>query len=212
MPKHDHLHTLPINERYEEPLWAAMNFAAKAHENQLRKAEKQPYIVHPFDVMERVRAVTDDPDTQIAAVLHDTVEDTPVTFEELETEFGSNVAFLVWGVSKNDDIENWHDRNTAYLTRLEFEAGDGSVIIALADKVSNLTDMIRNHQKYGSEFWQHFNLQPLEQLWWYTSVLQVAKKRVPECPLNAELEALIEEFCIEVVGDIAQKRAAASAL
>lgn len=77
---------------------------AKAHENQLRKAEKQPYIVHPFDVMERVRAVTDDADTQIAAVLYDTVEDTTVTFEELETEFGSSVAFLVWGVSKNDDV------------------------------------------------------------------------------------------------------------
>jgi hypothetical protein len=40
----------------------------------------------------------------------------------------------------------------------------------------------------------------------------VAKKRVSDCPLNAELEALIEEFCIEVVGDIAQKRAAASEL
>ena len=130
----------------------------------------------------------------------------------LETHRQQGPVSLVILLSKNDDIENWHDRNTAYLTRLEFEAGDGSVIIALADKVSNLTDMIRNHQKYGSEFWQHFNLQPLEQLWWYTSVLQVAKKRVPECPLNAELEALIEEFCIEVVGDIAQKRAAASEL
>ena len=212
MPKHDHLHILPIIERYQEPLWEAINFSAQAHQDQLRKVDHQHYIVHPFDVMERVRAVTDDTNTQIAAVLHDTVEDTPVTLEELEERFGTEVAFMVWGVSKRDDLQNWHDRNSAYLSRLEHEAGDGSVIIALADKISNLTDMIHNHQKYGVEFWQHFNLQPLEQLWWYTSVLQVAKKRVPECPLNAELEALIEEFCIEVVGDIAQKRAAASEL
>lgn len=212
MPKHDHLRTIPTIEHYEEPLWAAINYSAYAHENQVRKADQRPFIVHPFDVMERVRKVTDDTNTQIAAVLHDTVENTCVTFDDIQERFGPEVAFMVWGVTKRDDIDNWHDRDNAYLARLEHEAGDSSVIIALADKASNLEDMIRNHKEQGDEFWQHFKLQPLEQLWWYTSVLQVTKKRLPDCPLNAELEALVEEFCVEVIGDIAQKRAVASAL
>ena len=210
MPKHDHLHTLPITERYPEDIWDTLNDAATAHENQQRKAEKQWYIVHPFSVFEKVREVTDDRNVQKAALLHDTVEDTEMTIDDIEQKYGPEVACMVWGVTKDDNYPDWYTRNNAYLQRLEYEAMEGSVIVALADKIDNLTDMVNNHQKYGEQFWQHFNAQPLDQLWWYTSVLQVGKKRLPGCPLNQELEQLVEAFCVLVVSDMAAQRQSAS--
>lgn len=53
----------------------AIEFAAKAHEGQLRKGTKKPYIVHPIEVSEIVSAMTDDEEVICAAVLHDTIED-----------------------------------------------------------------------------------------------------------------------------------------
>ncbi|NCU37704.1 HD domain-containing protein [Candidatus Saccharibacteria bacterium] len=199
MPKHDHLRTLPIVERYPDDLWGALNFAAKAHENQTRKAGNEQYITHPFDVMQRVRIVTDDIDVQVGAVLHDTVEDTPVTIKQLEQLFGARVAHLVWGVTKDDSISGWHQRNEAWLERLQHSAEEGSVVIALGDKTSNLGDMIRNNKKYGQAFWRLFNAQPKDQLWWYSSVLHIAQSRAPDCQLTGELEILVETFREEVV-------------
>lgn len=69
--------------------------------------------------------------------------------------------------------------------------------------------MVTNHQKYGEGFWQRFNTLVLDQLWWYTSVLQLGKRRLPDCPLNHELEQLVS-FCVLVVGDMAAQRQNAS--
>jgi (p)ppGpp synthase/HD superfamily hydrolase len=83
-------------------------FAAKAHASidQRRKYTGEPYIVHPVAVAALVRSVPHTPEMVAAAYLHDVVEDTPVTIEEIEREFGSQVAELVgWltDVSKPED-------------------------------------------------------------------------------------------------------------
>ena len=199
MPKHDHLHTLPIIERYPEGVWKAINFAARAHETQIRKMSGKHYIEHPFGVLEIVRTVTSDESTHQAAVLHDTVEDTTVTFDDLRNEFGDAVARQVWGVTKDDEIAHWRPRNEAYLQRLEFEAPDGSILVALSDKMHNITDMIASFEAYGDRMWDKFSAKADDQLWWYTSVLDIGKRRLPNCPLNDALEALIMIFVRTVV-------------
>ncbi len=200
MPKHDHLRTLPINERYPEEVWRAINFAARAHENQIRKMSGNHYIEHPFGVLEIVRQVTDDPEVQMAAVLHDTVEDTTVTIDDLAREFSPRTAFLVRGVTKDDSIEDWRERNEAYLEFLEQKAEDGSVEIALADKIHNSTDMIVSFRKHGDGMWRKFSANAEDQLWWFSSVLAIGQRRIPECSLNGTLAELIEGFRVEVVG------------
>lgn len=206
--KHDHLHTLPITERYPDEVWRAMNFAAHAHEHQIRKMSGSHYIVHPYGVLEIVRTVTDDIEVQMAAILHDTVEDTDTTLDDIEQEFTPRTALLVRGVTKDDSIEGWRERNQDYLDFLTEEAEDGSVLIALADKIHNITDMIESFVLYGDGMWDKFSAKGDDQIWWYSSVLAIGQQRQPDCPLNYQLEKLIEIFRARVVGS--QARLAAS--
>jgi len=75
----------------------AQRYASKAHAaaDQRRKYTDEPYIVHPAAVVELVRSVSDDDEMLAAAWLHDTVEDTSSTLEDIRTHFGERVRSLV---------------------------------------------------------------------------------------------------------------------
>ena len=206
MAQHDHLRELPITERYPEDVWRAANYAATAHETQIRKLSGNHFIEHPFAVLELVKGVTDDIPTLQAAILHDTVEDTWVTFEDLQRDFGNQTALIVWGVTKDDSIRNKAEQKLAYLHRLRFEAPEASVVVALADKQHNITDQIENHARLGDQMWTHFSLPPQGQIDWFRAVLEIGKERTPDCPLVADLEAQIEVFRTSVLGASASRR------
>lgn len=205
MGKHDHLSKLPITERYPEEVWRAVNYAATAHQEQIRKLSGRHFIEHPFGVLELVKGVANDVATQQAAILHDTVEDTWVTFEDLREQFGDEVALIVWGVTKDDTIKDKFERKRAYLDRLQYQAPDESVLIAVADKLHNLTDQIENYMKLGDTMWSHFSSLPKEQLEWFRAVLNIGRARIPNCPLLDELEAKIESFSTLMLGAAAYK-------
>jgi GTP diphosphokinase / guanosine-3',5'-bis(diphosphate) 3'-diphosphatase len=82
----------------------AYKFAFKAHHDQ-KRASGQPYIVHPTQVAGTLATLSLDPDTIAAGFLHDTVEDTPVTNEDIKNIFGKDVAFIVDGVTKLNKYE-----------------------------------------------------------------------------------------------------------
>ena len=82
----------------------AYQFAKKAHANQ-KRASGQQYIVHPTQVAGTLANLGLDPDTIAAGFLHDTVEDTDVTNDELKEKFGKDVAFIVDGVTKLNKYE-----------------------------------------------------------------------------------------------------------
>jgi (p)ppGpp synthase/HD superfamily hydrolase len=122
-----------------ERLAQAYNFAAAKHAGQTRKGEAgEPYVNHLTEVAQLVAQATggDDVDLVIAAVLHDTVEDTEATFDELASAFGPRVASLVAEVTDDKSLEK------AERKRLQVEhagqASAGAKIIKIADKTSNL--------------------------------------------------------------------------
>jgi (p)ppGpp synthase/HD superfamily hydrolase len=78
----------------------AKEFAIKAHEGQVRKYTFQPYVEHPILVAKAVSRFVDDPEAIAAALLHDTVEDCDVSFEDIEDNFGDIVAEYVWFLTK----------------------------------------------------------------------------------------------------------------
>ncbi len=89
-----------INKNVDiEKLEKAFHYAQSAHEGQLRKSG-EPFFIHPLAVSLIVAELEVDSDTIIACLLHDTIEDTDVSFEDIETEFGHSVAQLVDGVTK----------------------------------------------------------------------------------------------------------------
>ena len=124
----------------------AIKLATSAHEGQLRKSG-DPYISHPLAVMKIVEDWGMDEDTIIAAVLHDTVEDTSITIKQIRDEFGEQVAFLVDGVTKLGDarsgmrdLDTYLPSTKDNLLRLLVATGADIrvLIIKLADRLHNL--------------------------------------------------------------------------
>ena len=124
----------------------AVEVAKKAHEGQFRKTG-EPYIVHPLAVKKILEEWGMDEDTIIAGILHDTVEDTPLTLNDIKTEFGESVAFLVDGVTKLStarngmrDIDTYLPETKDNFLRLMIALGSDIrvLIIKLADRLHNL--------------------------------------------------------------------------
>ncbi len=124
----------------------AVKVATKAHEGQLRKTG-EPYIVHPLAVKKILEEWGMDEDTIIAGILHDTVEDTDLTLDDIKAEFGEPVAFLVNGVTKLStardgmrDIDTYLPATKDNFLRLMIALGDDIrvLIIKLADRLHNL--------------------------------------------------------------------------
>ena len=126
-------------------------FATKAHEEveQVRKYTNDPYIVHPAAVALKVSTVTSDPNVIAAAWLHDTVEDTNVTAEDIRNEFGDTVHDLVASLT---DVSRLEDGNRKARRAIDLEhtrqASPQSKTVKLADLIDNSKSIL----KYSPDF------------------------------------------------------------
>ena len=173
----------------------AINTAAWAHREHLRKGTDIPYVSHVFGVMQLVSQVTDDEDVLIAALFHDILEDVPEEYspERMTREFGERVVELVRGVTKDSTLSSWQERADAYLAHLR-KADDGSVVISAADKLHNLLSIHADLDELGDDLWARFNSGKERQLWWYRSVADLALERLPGNPLGEELARQVERL------------------
>ena len=106
-----------------------------------------------------------------AAVLHDTIEDAGVTFEEIEKEFGPRVAALVAGETE-DKSKSWKERKQATIDHLR-RAGRDEKILALGDKLSNLRNTARDYLLDGDAVFERFNMKEKRwQGWYYISMAE----------------------------------------
>ena len=130
----------------------AQAYATSAHQRigQLRKYNKQPYHVHLEAVAKLVAEVTDDPETIAAAWLHDTVEDTPATLEDIEENFGLPVAELVEELS---DVSKPSDGNRARRKSIDCDhtsqASPRAKTVKLADLIDNCTDITKHDPRFA---------------------------------------------------------------
>jgi GTP pyrophosphokinase len=124
-----------------DKLWQGFRAGLRAHEGQVRKSG-EPYFIHPLSVAENLAELRMDADTIVAGLLHDAVEDTALSVDDLSTQFGNDVAVLVDGVTKINEIK--HENPEAqqaenYRKMLLTMARDVRVIlIKLADRLHNM--------------------------------------------------------------------------
>lgn len=126
-------------------LAAAISFAAIKHRKQKRKGEeKEPYINHPIELLNLLTNVgnVEDFDVLVAAVLHDTIEDTDATSEEITNFFGAKAAGMVLEVTDDKSLP----KQVRKQKQIEHapHLSDGAKLIKLADKISNIRDVVEN--------------------------------------------------------------------
>ena len=159
----------------------AIIFAVKAHSGTERRGKGYPYIVHPLEAVEIVATMTKDQELLAAAALHDTVEDTDVTIEQIRAEFGDKIAELV--ASESDEMptgvseeDSWHSRKQAAIDRLA-QASLEAKMVALGDKLSNMRAIARDYAVQGDDLWNLFHAKdPKEHEWHYRGLAEALKE------------------------------------
>lgn len=141
-------------ENFKEKLDLAITFAVKKHEKQKRKGMPWPYIVHLYDVSQTLIKNNASESAIIAGVLHDTVEDTDTTIEEITENFGYEIAYLVDMVSEDKTLK-YNDRKKKQAERVG-SAGKDVKMIKCADLCSNLTSLYAT-SKVNKNVWEYFN-------------------------------------------------------
>lgn len=158
-----------------EILNKAIVFATNVHSGQFRKSTDIPYILHPLEAAAIVGTMTTDEEILAAAVLHDVVEDTDTTVEQVRELFGDRVARLVASESENkrEDLpaeSTWKIRKEETLQHLK-TAPTEVKMITLGDKLSNIRAIYRDHVSLGDAVWDRFNQKdPKEHHWYYQSI------------------------------------------
>lgn len=146
----------------------AIHFATERHAGQLRKGTTTPYIVHPMETMSILANMKADTNLIIAGVLHDTLEDTDTTWEEIYEKFGTDVCSLVCAHSE-DKSKTWEERKTKTIEELE-KADDRLQMLVMADKLANLRSLHADYKVIGEELWERFNAPKEKQSWYYGKV------------------------------------------
>lgn len=130
----------------------AIIFATQAHEGQMRKYNMQPFILHPLRVMAAVAEETDDEDMLVAAVLHDAVEDTDITIEEIEKRFKGRVAEFVYNLTNQYTKEKHPNLNRLARKELEIERLAFITPEAALIKSKDIEDNTRHIEAENPEF------------------------------------------------------------
>jgi myo-inositol-1(or 4)-monophosphatase len=184
----------PLNTEF---LDRAIVFAVHAHAGTERRGKGFPYIVHPMEAVEIVATMTSDQELLAAAVLHDTVEDTDVTIEQIRAEFGDRVASFVAAESdephqSRDSVENWRARKQKAIDRLAAASRDAK-IVALGDKLSNMRAIARDYAMQGDALWNIFHAKDRKDHEWHYRGLAASLSELRDTFAYKEFESLINQ-------------------
>ena len=198
-----------MNERYTKEnalISKAINFAVEKHSSvknpdgtigQKRKGSNLPYIVHPIEVWQILRNNDCSVEAQVAGLLHDTLEDTKATPEEIKEAFGEEILSLVLTESE-DKSKTWKERKQHTIdhllelaTRMSREQKGGIssdfsnensgtsknrdiLCVTCADKLSNCRAQLYDYKQIGDALFDRFNKQstPELQAWYYKSIVK----------------------------------------
>jgi myo-inositol-1(or 4)-monophosphatase len=175
----------------------AVVFAVRAHAGTERRGKGFPYIVHPLEAVGIVATMTSDQELLSAAVLHDTVEDTDITLEQIRAEFGNRIASLVatetdMPVGEMNLEKNWRIRKQAAIDRLASASRDAK-IVALGDKLSNMRAIARDYSIQGDALWNLFRVKERKDHEWHYRGLVSALSELNDTFAYKEFSQLVDE-------------------
>lgn len=170
----------------------ALHIASVAHEGQYRKNTNIPYIAHPVAVGMILQKAGYRDEMVAAGILHDTVEDTDITMEDIEQEFGIEIARIVEGCSEPDKSLSWEERKEHTIGFLK-TASEEIRVVACADKLHNVRSIREDVDQLGEVVWGRFNRDKKQQEWYYKNVVE-SLGSATKFPILVELEEEIERL------------------
>ena len=156
----------------------AIEIAACAHRDQLRKGTDVPYIAHCYGVGLILARAGYDEEVIAAGILHDTVEDTDVTLEQVRETFGARVADIVRGCSEPDKDLPWEVRKRHTIEQLPTASIEVRAVTC-ADKLHNARS-IQADLRAGHDVWARFNSGREQQVWYYRELAEVFRRQEGE--------------------------------
>lgn len=175
-----------------ERLDYAILFATKAHDGQRRKTDNVDMIFHPFTVGMILQKEKMDEDTVIAGILHDVVEDTKYSIEDIEYLFGKNVRNKVEEVTENKKLE-WKERKKEAIEKIRTASLEGKMI-ECADKINNLESLYDLINEKGEIVWNSFNKPYQDQKWYYTEMYKALIENVKYNNLFNRYKIILEKI------------------
>ena len=175
----------------------AIIFAVRAHAGTERRGKGFPYIVHPMEVVSIVSTLSADQELLAAGALHDVVEDTAVSVDQIRAEFGPRIASIV--ASESDSIDpgvsledSWMARKQAAIRRLQGASREVKMV-ALGDKLSNLRAIARDYEEQGDALWDLFHAKDPSVHAWRFRALADALRELEGSFAFREFEQLINQ-------------------
>jgi len=178
--------------------FGALSLAAELHGAQQRKTTLghppgPSYLGHVLGVAATVIDAGGTRVQVIAALLHDAVEDTDTTVDDIRMRFGDEVASIVAACTDSETSPKppWRERKERYVEHLA-TADPAALLVTAADKLNNARTMLRDHAAVGDELWDRFNPEA-HYAWYYPAVAEVVRERLDN-PIVAELDEVVERL------------------
>lgn len=172
----------------------AFSAARRAHSDHTRGGHGRPYFEHPIQVAQLLQDAGYDEEIYAAGLLHDTVEDSSFTVDDVVESFGERVGGLVAALTEDPTIEGWEERKLALRESVARSGPDCAAIYA-ADKVANLHDWRQVYSEVGENSVQFFKAPSLDaRIRAWRADLEMAEQVAPELSLNPILRRQLEQF------------------
>jgi len=180
----------------------AFHLASEVHATQVGKGTGIPYLAHLMSVAALALENGGNEDAAIAALLHDTVEDSAdgtVMEDQIRREFGDRVAAIVLGCSDAIAVPGqpkapWHQRKAAYIAHLHEEQDPDVLLVSACDKLHNARSILTDLRTLGPALWSRISQHdPAAHLWYYQSLADCYRSKVP-ASLSDELNRVITEM------------------
>jgi (p)ppGpp synthase/HD superfamily hydrolase len=178
------------HSRVDISIHNAIVFASRKHDKQYRKSTDIPYIAHLMEVMQILLENNCEEEVIIAGILHDTLEDTDTTPEEIRSLFGKNVLSIVRSETE-DKTKEWIDRKLETIKHLR-SASIEAKLVCCADKLSNMRSIYADLKTIGEKVWERFNANKENIQRYYENIL-AAISEISDSDMYYDLSELIED-------------------
>lgn len=173
-----------------ELLEKAHRLMIRAHGKQVRKTDGSPYVAHPMMVAKKLARLNFPDEVIAAAMIHDVLEDTDITEQQLRQELGNEVVDIILPLSEDKKLD-WEDRKKKYISDVK-NASIATKAVSIADKIHNLESVIETHKTMGPAIWTKFNRGKEQKMWFEREMLKAFQESWDH-PMIAEYEKLLKQ-------------------